>query len=148
MSAMNVNRTTQGVSFNTGISMAEYNEAPAGQTPGQTQRSILPGSTTVSEALANVFPKDPTAQGQIMGMLAAAGNSTLLRTGNGFHMAAKKAIKNLRAKAGRGQAKGKNQGDPLGRAPGGAAGRAADELENLLDDTELLDQYRAALLES
>lgn len=135
MSAMNVNRTTQGVSFNTGISMAEYNEAPAGQTPGQTQRSILPGSTTVSEALANVFPKDPTASGQIMGMLAAAGNSTLLRTGNGFHMAAKKAIRNLR---------GKNGKDGKGEA----AGRAAEELENLLDDTELLDQYRAALLES
>lgn len=135
MSAMNVNRTTQGVSFNTGISMAEYNEAPAGQTPGQTQRSILPGSTTVSEALANVFPKDPTAAGQIMGMLAAAGNSTLLRTGNGFHMAAKKAIRNLRGK------KGKD-------GKGEAAGRAAEELENLLDDTELLDQYRAALLES
>lgn len=135
MSAMNVNRTTQGVSFNTGISMAEYNEAPAGQTPGQTQRSILPGSTTVSEALANVFPKDPTASGQIMGMLAAAGNSTLLRTGNGFHMAAKKAIRNLRGK------KGKD-------GKGEAAGRAAEELENLLDDTELLDQYRAALLES
>ena len=135
MSAMNVNRTTQGVSFNTGISMAEYNEAPAGQTPGQTQRSILPGSTTVSEALANVFPKDPTAAGQIMGMLAAAGNSTLLRTGNGFHMAAKKAIRNLRGKKGKG-------------GKGEAAGRAAEELENLLDDTELLDQYRAALLES
>lgn len=135
MSAMNVNRTTQGVSFNTGISMAEYNEAPAGQTPGQTQRSILPGSTTVSEALANVFPKDPTASGQIMGMLAAAGNSTLLRTGNGFHGAAKKAIRNLRGK------KGKD-------GKGEAAGRAAEELENLLDDTELLDQYRAALLES
>ncbi|MCQ2389369.1 MAG: hypothetical protein MJ138_06620 [Kiritimatiellae bacterium] len=135
MSAMNVNRTTQGVSFNTGISMAEYNEAPAGQTPGQTQRSILPGSTTVSEALANVFPKDPTAAGQIMGMLAAAGNSTLLRTGNGFHMAAKKAIRNLRGKKDKG-------------GKGEAAGRAAEELENLLDDTELLDQYRAALLES
>lgn len=130
MSAMNVNRTTYGVSFNTGISMAEYNEAPAGQTRGQTQRSILPGSTTVSEALANVFPKDATVSGQIMGMLAAAGNSVLLRTANGFHSAARKAIGNLKGK--------KSQ----------AAKRAAEELETLLEDTELLDQYRAALLES
>lgn len=127
---MMMNRVTQGVSFNTGISMAEYNEAPAGQTPGQTQKSILPGSTTVSEALATVFPKDATVAGQIMGMLAQAGNSMALRTANGFHFAAKKAIRTLRG------AKGK------------AAERAAAELESLLEDTELLDFYRAGLLET
>lgn len=127
---MNLNRVTQGVNFNTGISMAEYNQAPAGQTPGQTQGTILPGSTTVSEALANVFPKDPTVAGQILGMLAAAGNSMQLRTSNGFHFAAKKTIRALREKR------------------SGAASAAARELEILLDDTELLDQYKASLLES
>jgi len=127
---VNINRTTHGVSFNTGISMAEYNQAPAGQTPGQTQGAILPGSTTVSEALAAVFPKDPTMAGHILGALATAGNSVSLRTSNGFHAAAKKAIRTLKGRKGE------------------AAARAARELENLLDDTELLDQYRAALLES
>ena len=127
---MNVSRTTQGVSFNTGISMAEYNEAPAGQTPGQTQKSILPGSTTVSEALANVFPKDPTVSGQIMGLLAQAGNSVALRTASGFRLAAQKAIGSLKS------------------AKGAAAGRAAAELEALLEDAELLDFYRVGLLES
>jgi len=123
---MTLNRVTEGVSFNTGISMAEYNEAPAGQTPGQTQKSILPGSTTVSEALAAVFPKDAT----VFGMLAQAGNSMALRTGNGFHAAARKAIGSLRKKG------------------GPAASAAADELEGLLADTELLDFYRASLLET
>ncbi len=127
---MSLERVTQGVNFNTGISMAEYNQAPAGQTPGQTQGSILPGSTTVSEALANVFPKDPTIGGQIVGMLAAAGSAMPLRTSNGFHFAAAKAIKSLR---------GKNTRASLA---------AARELETLLDDTELLDRYRASLLES
>ena len=127
---MNVNRTTYGVSFNTGISMAEYTEKPAGQTPGQTQGSILPGSTTVTAALDAVFPKDPTLSAQILGLLAAAGNSTMLRTSNGFHLAAKKAISNLRDK--------KSE----------KAKAAADELENLLSDTELLDFYRASLLET
>ena len=127
---MNVGRTTYGVSFNTGISMAEYNEAPAGQTPGQTQSAILPGSTTVSEALASVFPKDPTVAGQILGQLAQAGSSTALRTSGGFHAAAKKTIRSLRGKR------------------GSAAAAAARELEGLLADTELLDQYRAALLET
>lgn len=127
---MNLGRVAESVSFNTGISMAEYNEAPAGQTPGQTQRSILPGSTTVSEALASVFPRDPTVGGQIVGLLAEAGASTLLRTSNGFHAAARKTIGTLRGKGGR------------------TAERAAAELEGLLADTELLDFYRASLLET
>lgn len=127
---MNVSRTTYGVSFNTGISTAEYNDAPAGQTLGQTQSRILPGSTTVSEALANVFPKDPTVNGAVLAELAAAGNSLLLRTASGYRSAAKKTIANLRGKGGK------------------ASGRAAEELERLLDDTELLERYRAALLES
>lgn len=127
---MTLNRVTEGVSFNTGISMAEYNETPAGQTKGLTQGSILPGSTTVSEALDAVFPRDPTIGGAILASLAAEGNSTLLRTGSGFHAAATKAIRNLRKKK------------------GAASQRAADELESLLEDTELLDFYRASLLES
>jgi len=127
---MTLNRVTQGVSFNTGISMSEYNEAPAGQTKGLTQGTVLPGSTTVSEALDAVFPKDPTVGGAILGMLAAEGNSTLLRTASGFRRATLKAVKALRGRKGE------------------AAARAADELEALLDDTELLDFYRAALLES
>ena len=127
---MNVNRTTSGVSFNTGISMAEYNEAPAGQARGQTQKEILPGSTTVSEALASVFPRDPTVSGEIHALLAAAGGSLSLRTANGFHAAARKAIATLRGR--------KSE----------AARRAAAEIEALLDDTELLDFYRASLLET
>ena len=121
---MNLNRVTEGVSFNTGISMSEYNEAPAGQTRGMTQGKVLPGSTTVSEALNGIFPKDPTVSGAILGMLAAEGNSTLLR------QATHKAIRTLRGRK------------------GAAAQRAADELEALLEDTELLDFYRASLLES
>lgn len=127
---MNVSRTTHGVSFNTGISMAEYNQAPVGQTAGQTQGSILPGSTTVSEALANVFPKDPTVMGFILGQLAAAGNSMELRTGDGYLRAARRTIGNLR------------------RSKGGYAQAAAGELEALLEDTDVLERYRAALLES
>ena len=127
---MTVERTTHGVSFNTGISMAEYNEVPAGQTQGQTQGSILSGSTTVSEAMAAVFPQDPTVAGLILGQLAAAGNSLALRTANGFRAAAQKAIRNLRG------------------GKGASAMRAADELDALLEDAELLDMYRASLLES
>lgn len=128
--SVSMNRVTEQVNFNTGISLAEYNESPVGQTPGRTQGQILPGSTTVSEALAGVFPKDPTVMGSILSMLAEAGGSTALRTGNGFHFAAQKTIRSLREKG------------------GPKAEVAARELENLMADTELLDRYRAALLES
>jgi len=127
---MTIERTTHGVSFNTGISMAEYNEVPAGQTQGQTQGSILPGSTTVSEALAAVFPKEPTVTALILGQMAAEGNSLELRTANGFRAAAEKAVRGLRDRS------------------GAVAARAADELDALLEDAELLDMYRASLLES
>lgn len=127
---MTLNRVTEGVSFNTGISMSEYNDVPAGQTKGLTQGTVLPGSTTVSEALSSIFPKDPTVGGAILGMLASEGNATRLRSANGFRLATRRAIRTLRGKR------------------GGAAKRAADELEALLSDTELLDFYRASLLES
>lgn len=127
---MNLSRVTEGVNFNTGISMSEYNEVPAGQTKGMTQGKVLPGSTTVSEALSSIFPKDPTVSGAILGMLAAEGNSTLLRSANGFRQATHKAIRTLRGRK------------------GAAAQKAADELEALLEDTEILDFYRASLLES
>ena len=83
-----------------------------------------------------MFPRDPTVAGQITGLLAEAGASTLLRTAGGFHAAARRTIDNLRRKGGK---------DGKG---GGAAARAAAELEGLLADTELLDFYRASLLET
>ncbi len=127
---MNLSRVTEGVNFNTGISMSEYNEVPAGQTKGLTQGAVLPGSTTVSEALNSIFPKDPTVGGAILGMLASEGNATRLRSANGFRLATRRAIRTLRGRK------------------GDAAQRAAAELEALLEDTELLDFYRASLLES
>jgi len=129
---MNLNRVTEGVNFNTGISMSEYNEVPAGLTKGQTQGKVLPGSTTVSEAIDSVFPRDPTVGAAILGRMASEGSSMLLRTASGFRQATHKAIRSLRNKK--------------GRSP--ASERAAAELEALLEDTELLDFYRASLLES
>ena len=127
---MNLERVTSGVQFNTGISTAEWNTTLAGETTGGTQRSILPGSTTVSEALSSIFPKDPSVSGELMAYLASSGASVALRSSSRFAAAARKTIRSLRAKK------------------GAAAPRAAEELETLLADTELLDHYRAALLET
>ena len=115
--------------FDTGVKDASYAASPQGQTQGVTQKSLLPGSTTVSEALNEVFPEDQHIEGEIMRALVAD-NLTQLRTEHGFSSAATKAIRSLHGRRTK------------------AADAAARELEALLADTELLNGYRAALLES
>ncbi len=127
---MELNRVTSGVRFDTGISNADWTNGTVGQTPGQTQTPLMPGSTTVSEAIQDVFPTNTSIGGEIMAALSLAANAPELRTASGFHAAAVKTIRSLR------------------KRKGAKAGAAARELENLLADTELLDQYRAALLET
>ena len=127
---MELNRVTSGVRFDTGISTADWTRGTVGQTPGQTQGPLLPGSTTVTETLKELFPTGASVGAEIMDALAAAGGSPLLRTAAGFRSAAVRTIRTLRGKKGE------------------KAGAAARELENLLADTELLDHYRAALLET
>lgn len=127
---MTVGRTANAVTFNTGISTAEYNDEPVGQARGQTQKSLLPGSTTVSEALDGVFPKEPSVMATVLGEMAAAGSSPALRTARGFRLAAERTVEALRKRT------------------GPAAQAAADELERLLADGDLLESYRASILES
>ena len=117
------------LSFDRGVKDAEYALTPQGQTPGVVQKTLLPGSTTVSEALNEVFPEGQHIEGEIMRALVA-GNSMQLRTERGFSTAARKAIRSLRGRKTK------------------AAESASRELEGLLADTELLNEYRAALLES
>ena len=114
---MELNRVTSGVRFDTGISTADWNTGTVGQTPGQTQSPLLPGSTTVSEALQEVFPLNASIGGAIMEAMAVAANAPALRTAAGFHAAAVKTIRGLRKKK------------------GAKADAAARELENLLADT-------------
>jgi hypothetical protein len=126
---MKTRRATETISFDRGISMAEYNEQPFGQSKAKAEPPILPGSTTVSEALMAVFPEGESVNGEIMRALVA-GNSAFLRTPGGFNETARQVLRKLR---GRGTA---------------AADAAVAELNSLLADTELFEQYRSTLLES
>ena len=126
---MNVSRTTHALSFNTGVSNAEWTSGIVGQTPGQTQQTLLPGSTTVTAALDEIFPEARTAAADVLSALVA-GNGPGLRTPSGFNAAARKALRTLRGRKGE------------------ASQRAARELGTLLADTELFESYRAALLET
>ncbi len=126
---MTTGRATEVIRFDKGISEAEYREAPFGQSKAKPEPPLLPGSTTVSEALMNVFPEGDSVNGEIMRALVA-GNSAHLRTSAGFNETARRTIRLLREKD----------------TPAAAA--AVRELTGLLADTELFEQYRATLLEN
>ena len=126
---MKAARTTETIRFDTGISVAEFASGDGGAPGGERQKQLLPGSTTVSEALSNIFPEGESVVGEIMSALVA-GNSAYLRTPSGFGQTARSALRTLRSKKGE------------------AAARAVRELESLLADTEVFEHYRAALLET
>ena len=87
--SLNVSRTTEPLRFDTGIGNASFAEVVDSPVAGQPQRTLLPGSTTVTQAVDALFPSDRAVAGEIMSALVA-GNSTLLRTPSGFNQAARR----------------------------------------------------------
>ena len=127
--SLNVSRTTEPLRFDTGIGQAGFAEVIDSPVSGQPQKTLLPGSTTVTQAIDELFPPDRSVGGEVMCALVA-GNSAVLRTPGGFSRAAHAALRALRERG------------------SGAADGAAAEIEALLADTDLLERYRMALLES
>lgn len=127
--SLNVSRTTDPLRFDVGIGQASYAEVMDSPVAGQPQKSLLPGSTTVSQAIDELFPTDKGVGNEIMRALVAD-NSAKLRTPGGFSDAARSAVHSLRSRR------------------SDAADRAAHEIENLLADTDLFEHYRMALLET
>ena len=126
--SLNVSRTTEPLRFDTGIGQAGYAEVMDSPIAGQPQKTLLPGSTTVTQAIDELFP-DRSVGGEVMRALVA-GNSAVLRTPSGFAQTARSAMRTLK---GRGSL---------------AADNAAAEIETLLSDTDLLERYRMSLLET
>lgn len=126
---LNVSRTTEPLRFDTGIGNASYAEVMASPVSGQPQKPLMPGSTTVSQAVDALFPTDRAVGDQIMAALVAA-NPSRLRTAGGFLSAARNAARSLRS---RGSA---------------ASDAAAHEIETLLADADLFERCRLALLET
>ena len=126
--SLNVSRTTEPLRFDTGIGQAGYAEVMDSPIAGQPQKTLLPGSTTVTQAIDELFP-DRSVGGEVMRALVA-GNSAVLRTPSGFAQTARSAMRAL-----------KERGSP-------AADNAAAEIETLLADTDLLERYRMSLLET
>ena len=126
--SLNVSRTTEPLRFDTGIGQAGYAEVMDSPIAGQPQKTLLPGSTTVTQAIDELFP-DRSVGGEVMRALVA-GNSAVLRTPSGFAQTARSAMRALKERG------------------SSAADEAAAEIETLLADTDLLERYRMSLLET
>ena len=126
---LTVSRTTEPLRFDVGIGSADYADVISSVGAGEPQKSLMPGTTTVSQAIDELFPHDRSVGGEIMNSLVA-GNPATLRTSRGFSEAARDAVRLLRERG------------------TSAADAASHEIENLLADTDLFEHYRMALLET
>lgn len=127
--SVNVSRTAEPLRFDTGIGQAGYAEIMDSPVAGQPQKALLPGGTTVTQALDSIFPPDRSVSGEIMRALVA-GNPATLRTPGFFNRTARGAVRTLR------------------RRQTAVADGAAREIEALLADVDLFERYRMALLET
>ena len=127
--SMNVSRTTEPLRFDVGIGSAGFTEVLDSPVDGQPQKSLLPGATTVSQAIDDIFPTDRNVGGEVMKALVAE-NTTTLRTPGGFNRMAHQTLRSLR-----------ERNSPV-------SDRAAHEIENLLADTDLFEHYRLSLMET
>jgi len=127
--SLSVPRTTEPLRFDVGIGSAGFADIIDSPVSGQPQKTLLPGATTVSQAIDELFPSDRSVGGEIMRALVADNPSTL-RTPGGFNRMAHESLKDLR----------------LRNTP--ACDRAAHEIENLLADTDLFEHYRLSLMET
>lgn len=127
--SLSVSRSTEPLRFDVGIGSAGYADVINSPGAGEAQKSLLPGATTVSQAVDELFPSDRSVDGEVMRALVA-GNPASLRTPSGFSEAARRTAGSLRNRR------------------TSAADRAVREIENLLADTDLFEHYRMALLET
>jgi len=127
--SLTVSRTTEPLRFDVGIGSADFAEVMDSPVVGQPQKSLLPGSTTVSQALDEIFPTDRSVSAEVMNALVAE-NPVSLRTPGGFGRAARASAHSLRSRR------------------TATADDAAQEIENLLADSDLFEHYRLALLET
>lgn len=126
---LSVSRTTDPLRFDVGIGSAGYADVIMSAGAGEPQKSLMPGTTTVTQAIDELFPPDRSVGGEIMSSLVA-GNPASLRTPRGFSEAARRTVRSLRDRR------------------SSAADAAAHEIENLLADADLLEHFRLSLLET
>ena len=123
-------RVTNSISFNTNVKTTEFDESQQLATIRQNDTApLLPSGTAVTEQIKQVF-NFTTVEAELLHFMEAACQNPTLRSAQEFQQALRKTIENLR------------------QQHGDHPSKAAQVLQQLLEDKQLLDWYRAMIVDN
>ena len=124
------NRVTNSIRFNTNVKTMEFDDTPQQAAVRQNETApLLPSGTAVTEQIRQVFNFN-TVEAELLHFMESACQNPTLRSAQEFQQALRKAFDNLK----------KNHGDH--------SSKAAQVLQQLLEDKMLLDWYRAMIVDN
>ena len=123
-------RVTTAISFNTNVKTTEFDESQQLATIRQNDTApLLPSGTAVTEQIKQVF-NFTTVEAELLHFMEAACQNPTLRSAQEFQQALRKTFENLR------------------QQHGDHPSKAAQVLQQLLEDKQLLDWYRAMIVDN
>ncbi|MCR4574991.1 MAG: hypothetical protein K5787_14625 [Lentisphaeria bacterium] len=124
------NRVTNSISFNTNVRTTEFDDSQQLAALRQNDTApLLPSGTAVTEQIKQVF-NFTTVEAELLHFMEAACQNPTLRSAQEFQQALRKTFENLK----------QNHGDH--------PSKAAQVLQQLLEDKQLLDWYRAMIIDN
>ncbi len=124
------NRVTNSISFNTNVRTTEFDDSQQLAALRQNDMApLLPSGTAVTEQIKQVF-NFTTVEAELLHFMEAACQNPTLRSAQEFQQALRKTFENLK----------QNHGDH--------PSKAAQVLQQLLEDKQLLDWYRAMIIDN
>jgi uncharacterized membrane-anchored protein YjiN (DUF445 family) len=124
------NRVTNSISFNTNVRTTEFDESKQLASMRQNETApLLPSGTSVTEQIKQVFNFN-TVEAELLHFMESACQNPNLRSAQEFQQALRKTFENLK----------QNHGDH--------PSKAAQVLQQLLEDKQLLDWYRAMIIDN
>ena len=124
------NRVTNSISFNTNVRTTEFDDSKQLAAMRQNDAApLLPAGTAVTEQIKQVFNFN-TVEAELLRFMEAACQNPNLRSAQEFQQALRKTFDKLK----------QNHGDH--------PSKAAQVLQQLLEDKQLLDWYRAMIIDN
>ena len=124
------NRVTNSISFNTNVKTTELDETPQMASMRQNETApLLPSGTSVTEQIKQVFNFN-TVEAELLHFMETACQNPALRSAQEFQQALRKTFENLK------------------QQHGDHPSKAAQVLQQLLEDKQLLDWYRAMIIDN
>jgi uncharacterized membrane-anchored protein YjiN (DUF445 family) len=124
------NRVTNSISFNTNVRTTEFDETKQLASMRQNETApLLPSGTSVTEQIKQVFNFN-TVEAELLHFMETACQNPALRSAQEFQQALRKTFENLK------------------QQHGDHPSKAAQVLQQLLEDKQLLDWYRAMIIDN